>query len=71
MLDEILFERLGFHLIEPYSSTIIEATARPALYQTNMESSFKERSLSSALPKTSRYKETTVKEGTDEEIEGN
>lgn len=41
VLDEMLNQNLGFHLIEPYSITIVQATARPILYQTQFDYSIK------------------------------
>jgi hypothetical protein len=68
ILDDILSERLGFHIIEPYSSTITTATARPLLEP------LKERSLSSVFPRESRINKTgeaESKEGEDLNGSGN
>ena len=64
VLDQILFEKMGFHIVEPYSSTIVEATAKPALYFNSSidQSLYKDRSMSSALPKASRYRSVLKEE---------
>lgn len=54
VLDEILSDKLGFHIIEAYSVTFVQATARPILYQTQVDYAMKGRSFSSVLPKESK-----------------
>ena len=54
VLDEILSDKLAFHIIEAYSVTFVQATARPILYQTQVDYAMKGRSFSSVLPKESK-----------------
>lgn len=51
VLDQILNEQLGFHILEPYSVTTVQAVAKPILYQTLVDSTMRERSLSSVFPR--------------------
>jgi hypothetical protein len=54
VLDEILNEKMGIHIVEPYSVTYVQAMAKPILYQTINDSVIRERSLSSIFPRESR-----------------
>jgi hypothetical protein len=54
VLDEILNEKLNIRIIEPYSVTYVQAVAKPILYQTLVDSTMRERSLSSVFPRESR-----------------
>jgi hypothetical protein len=54
LLDEMMYENFGFHIMEPYSNITTIITARPVLYQTRTDYNMKERSLSSALPRHSK-----------------
>ena len=53
MVDWLIEQAFNIHIIEPFSTTVVQATARPVLYQTNIQP--KQRSMSSGLPKPLRY----------------
>ena len=70
MVDWLLEQAFNVHIIEPFSTTVVQATARPVLYQTNLQP--KQRSISSVLPKPiqKERKVEEVEEEGDEESPG-
>jgi len=58
---------MGIRLIEPYSITYVQAVAKPIFYQTALDYSIRERSVSSIFPRESRF----LKEKDGEGLGGN